>query len=54
MLTISNSFVTSYTNTYTPSWIRSERDLYCGDFAGDLAGSRHASFLAFIRKLLHR
>lgn len=52
MLTIANSFVTN--DSYTPSWIRSERYLYCDNFARDLAGSRHASFLAMIRKLLHR
>lgn len=52
MLTISNTLVTNY--SYTPSWIKSERYLYCDNFAQDLAGSRRASFLAVIRKLLHR
>lgn len=52
MLTITNNLVTNY--SYTPSWIKSERYLYCDNFARDLAGSRHASFLASIRKLFHR
>ncbi len=52
MLTISNNLVTN--DNYTPSWIRSERYLYCDNFARDLAGSRHESFLSMIRKLLHR
>ena len=52
MLTISNTLVTNY--SYTPSWIKSERYLYCDNFARDLAESRHASFLVLIRKLLHR
>lgn len=52
MLTITNNLVTNY--SYTPSWIKSERYLYCDNFARDLAGNRHASFLASIRKLLHR
>ncbi|MDE6951669.1 MAG: hypothetical protein K2P64_12270 [Lachnospiraceae bacterium] len=52
MLTISNNFATNY--SYTPSWIKSERYLYCDNFAQDLAGSKHASFLASIRKLFHR
>ena len=52
MLTISTNFVTNY--SYTPSWIKSERYLNCDNFARDLAGSRHESFLAVIRKLLGR
>ena len=52
MLTISNTLVTNY--SYTPPWIKSERYLYCDNFARDLAESRHASFLVLIRKLLHR
>lgn len=52
MLTISNTLVTNY--SYTPSWIKSERYLYCDNFAQDLAGSRHASFLTMILKLLHK
>lgn len=52
MITMSGSFVPNY--SYTPSWIRSERYLYCDNFAQDLAGSRRASFLASILKLFHR
>lgn len=52
MITMSGNFVPTY--SYTPSWIRSERYLYCDNFAQDLAGSRRASFLASILKLLHR
>lgn len=51
-ISISNNLVTN--DSYTPSWIRSERYLYCDDFAQDLAGSRRASFLAVIRKLFRR
>ena len=52
MLTISNNFVTDC--GYTPSWIKSERYLYCDNFARDLVENRHASLLAYIRKLLHK
>ena len=52
MLTISTDHVIN--DSYTPSWIKSERYLYCDNFARDLAGSKHASFLASIRKLLCR
>lgn len=52
MLTVSSELVTNY--SYTPSWIKSERYLYCENFARDLAGSTHASVLASVRKLLHR
>lgn len=53
MLTVSSEPVINYSHS-TPSWIKSERYLYCDNFARDLAGSRHASFLASIRKLFHR
>lgn len=52
MITMSGSFVPNY--SYTPSWIRSERYLYCDNFARDFAGNRRASFLAYIRKLFRR
>ena len=52
MLAISSNLIIDC--SYTPSWIRSERYLYCDDFAQDLTGSKHASFLASIRKLFHR
>lgn len=52
MLTISTNFVTNY--SHTPLWIKSERYLYCDNFAQDFAGNRHASFLAYIRKLFHK
>lgn len=51
MLTISNNLMPNY--TYTPSWIKSERYLYCENFAHDLAGTGHSSLLASLRKLLH-
>lgn len=54
MLTITNSFANNCSDTYTPSWITSERYLYCDNFARDLVENTHASFLAFIGKLLHR
>lgn len=52
MLTISNNLITNY--SHTPLWIKSERYLYCDNFARDFAGNRHASFLAYIRKLFRR
>lgn len=52
MITMSGNFATNH--SYTPSWITSERYLYCDNFARDLAGSRHASFLASILKLFRR
>ena len=52
MLTVSSEPVT--TCSYTPSWIKSERYLYCDNFARDLTGSSHASILASIRKLLQK
>lgn len=52
MLTISSDHVISH--SYTPSWIKSERYLYCDNFARDLAGNTYAAFLASIRKLLYR
>lgn len=52
MLTISTNFATNY--SHTPLWIKSERYLYCDNFAQDFAGNRHASFLAYIRKLFHK
>lgn len=52
MLTISDNLVINY--RHTPSWISSERYLYCDNFARDFAGNRRASFLAYIRKLFRR
>lgn len=52
MLTISNNLVT--TTSYTPAWIKSERYLYCENFAQDLTGVRHANLLASLKRLLHR
>lgn len=50
MLTTSN--IMEYNYNYTPSWIKSERYLYCDHFAQDFAGTGHASFLSAIKKLL--
>lgn len=51
MLTTSSNLVTNC--NYTPSWIKSERYLYCENFAQDLTGSRHASLLASLKRLFH-
>ncbi len=52
MLTALNEPVTI--NSYTPSWIKSERYLYCDDFARDLIKSSHASIFALIRHLFQK
>ncbi len=52
MLSTSNIVVQQY--SYTPSWIKTERLLYCDHFAQDYAGAGRASWFAAIRRLLHR
>lgn len=52
MLTTSNLMEIQY--NYTPSWIKSERYLYCDHFAQDYAGAGRASWLAAFKRLFHR
>ena len=52
MLTITSEPVINH--SYTPSWIKSERYLYCDNFPQDLTENSRATILGYVRKLLQK